>query len=545
MALLKNKSKRMQMKKLLIYTGLASIMITGCTKNFDSINTNPTAATPANMDPNYFLSQIQWDFVDATAGYQGPILFQDGWVQIFASTSSGSANYHSNDDKYVASSNTLDYQGRTWNQEYHAASVAYEMKSLTDGKSQYTNLNAIASIMKVAALQKVTDIYGDIPYSQALQGKTSVLQPSYDGQQAIYTSMLSELDAAIAKLDATKDKPSSDQFYNGDITKWKKFGYSLMLKMAMRLTKADATTAQKYAEKAAAGGTFASNADNAVVMADNSKGFGSSNANALRVTDDLYQVRWSKTLIDWLVARNDPRLSIIAEVPLPGLKQNQSMATGDNNALDQKGMPNGYDLNGGATDISKSPGYTGGSGSGDDFTPLGKYSRPTQIYRNQSGPLYVLTYAETELLLAEAAVRGWNVGGTAASHYANGVSGALQSLSAYGSGATIDPASANSYATANPLDISSTANSLKAINEQIWATTGVQLNFVEAWSNWRRSGYPVLTPVNYSGNFSGGTIPRRQPYPATEASTNPNGYKAAVSALSGGDVWTSKVWWDK
>jgi hypothetical protein len=157
----------------------------------------------------------------------------------------------------------------------------------------------------------------------------------------------------------------------------------------------------------------------------------------------------------------------------------------------------------------------------------------------------VLTYAETELLLAEAAVRGWNVGGTAASHYKNGVSAALQSLSAYGSDATISATIADAYATANPLDVSSTANSLKAINEQIWATTGIQLNFLEAWSNWRRSGYPVLTPVNYTGNFSNGTIPRRQPYPATEASTNPNSYKTAVSGLSGGDVWTSKVWWDK
>ena len=533
------------MKKLLIYTGLASMMITGCTKNFDEVNTNPTAATPANMDPNYFLSQIQWDFVDGTAGYQGPILFQDGWVQIFASTSSGSANYHSNEDKYVASSNTLDYQGRTWNQEYHSASVAYEMKTITDGKSQYTNLNAIATIMKVMALQKITDIYGDIPYSQALQGKTAVTQPAYDGQQAIYTSMLTELSAAVAQLDATKDKPTSDQFYNGDITKWKKLGYSVMLKVAMRLTKADPATAKTYAEKAAAGGTFASNADNAIVLADNAKGFGNGNANALRVTDDLYQVRWSKTLIDWLTVKADPRLGVIAEVPIAGLKENSSMDAGDNTPANQKGLPNGYDLNGGATDVSKAPGYAGTTGTGADATELGKYSRPRGFYRNQSGPLYVLTYAETELLLAEAAVRGWNVGGTAASHYKNGVSGALQSLSAYGSDATISATIADAYATANPLDVSSTANSLKAINEQIWAATGIQLNFVEAWSNWRRSGYPVLTPVNYTGNFSNGTIPRRQPYPATEASTNPSSYKAAVSGLSNGDVWTSKVWWDK
>ena len=71
------------------------------------------------------------------------------------------------------------------------------------------------------------------------------------------------------------------------------------------------------------------------------------------------------------------------------------------------------------------------------------------------------------------------------------------------------------------------------------------LNFVEAWNNWKRSGYPVLIPVNYAGNFSNGTIPRRQTYPASEATLNPEGYKAALGSLSGGDTWTGRVWWDK
>ncbi len=71
------------------------------------------------------------------------------------------------------------------------------------------------------------------------------------------------------------------------------------------------------------------------------------------------------------------------------------------------------------------------------------------------------------------------------------------------------------------------AASLKQINEQYWATTGILWNFVEAWNNWRRSGYPVLTPVNYTGNFSNGTIPRRQLYPTTEPTANPVNYRAA------------------
>ena len=83
------------------------------------------------------------------------------------------------------------------------------------------------------------------------------------------------------------------------------------------------------------------------------------------------------------------------------------------------------------------------------------------------------------------------------------------------------------------------------INTQYWATTGILWNFGEAWNNWKRSGYPVLTAVNYPGNFSGGEIPRRQPYPSGESTSNPEGYKNGVSDLPGGDTWSSKVWWDQ
>ena len=189
----------------------------------------------------------------------------------------------------------------------------------------------------------------------------------------------------------------------------------------------------------------------------------------------------------------------------PGLAANQnSSLTGDNTFANQAGLPNGWDMNGGTTDISLSPGYPGGTGSGADFTPIGKYSRPrTSVYTDLNSAQFILTYAETELLLAEAAVRGWSVGATAAAHYKNGVSAALQSLATLSANAAISAATADAYATANPLNVSSTAASLKMINEQYWATTGILMNFVEAWNNWRRSGYPVLTPVVYAGNFSG------------------------------------------
>ena len=535
------------MKKIFIYATVAiAFSMAGCDKDFDAINTDPTKASPASFNPNYFLSNSQWNYLDGTMGYNGPTLFQSGWIQIMASTSSGGANYYSNMDKYVPSGNTNDYQGRSWNSCYKSASLAYEIVKLTSSNPDLVNLTGVAQIMKILNISYITDMYGDCPYSQALQAKTGVTLPVYDSQDALYKSMLSDLDAAVSSLNDAKAKPTSDLFpYKGDISKWRKFGYSLMLRMAMRLTKADAATAKTYAEKAAAGGTFASNDDDAYIICDNTNGYKNDYARDLTTAADFYQVRWSKTFIDYLKASNDPRLGVIAEVPKPGVTANQTVGlAGDSDPLVQLGLPNGYDLNAGATDISTSPGYPGPTGSGSDASPIGKYSRPkTTIYGNLNAPVYILTYAQTELLLAEASVRGFNVGSTAAIHYNNGVVGAMLSLAPYG--AVISSSTATAFAAAHPLDVSSVSASLKMINEQYWATSGSQLNFTDAWNNWKRSGFPALTPVVYSGNFSGGVIPRRQPYPTTEGTRNGANYKTAVSSLSNGDTWSSKVWWDK
>lgn len=531
-------------KKLIALACLLGATQLSCTENLDLLNTDPTKASSATFDPNLLLPSAQYENVNGVAGYNGPILFQSMWVQILASTTSGAANYYSNADKYVISGNTSDYQQRTWNINYKAASYAYEMEQLTKGNANLVNLNSIAIIMQAQALSTIADTYGDIPYTQALMAKSGTTLPVYDSQESVYKSLLTRLETATAALNASSPIATNDAYpYKGNVAQWKKFGYSLMLKLAMRLTKADAGTAKTYAEKAAAAGVFSSVSDDAYVLTDDSKGFTNSNGQALTTLADIYQVRWSKTLIDYLKATNDPRLSKVAEVPAAGLAANQT-AEGTSNSTPsaQLGLPNGYDLNGGATDISKSPNYPGATGSGADVTPIGKYSRPTNIYRNRSAPLFVLTYAEVELLLAEAATRGFNVGGTAAQHYKNGVVAGIQSLAKFGAGGTIDATTATTYADANPLVA---ANALKQINEQYWATTGLLMNFSEAWNNWKRSGFPVLTPVNYVGNFSGGQIPRRQPYPTGEGALNTANYQAAAAKLSGGDNWVSRVWWDK
>ncbi len=528
-------------------SSLFLLTLGGCTKNFTAINTDPTNASASVFDPNLLLPTAEYNYFYANQGYSAPILFQSMWTQIFASAEFPS--YYSNGDKYVASSNILTYDASIWNDAYTAAGYAYTCQQLIKSKkdTSLNNLNGIALIVQLLNLELVTDTYGDCPYSQALEGASGVAEPVYDAQKTIYLSMLSKLDSVLPTLNPGGTAPTNDVIYFGNVAEWQKFGYSLMLRMAMRLTNADPADAQTYVEKAYAGGVFGSNADNAYFTFDHADNYSNGNSSALQTQEDYSEVRWGQQLISYLKTTNDPRLSVIAEVPQPGLTNaaNESLA-GNSTASAQDGMPNGYDENGGSTDISNAPGYPGGTGTGGDFNPTGNYSRPTSaLYLSLNTPGFILTYAQTELLLAEAAARGWSVGASASTHYANGLAAAMTTLGRLNGTTPISAATATAYATANPLDVSSQANSLAMINTQYWVLEGTLFDFSEAWSNWRRSGYPVLTPVNYPGNFTNGVIPRREIYPSSEPSTNPGNYKSAVSNLSGGDSWTSHVWWDQ
>ncbi|MBJ6142275.1 SusD/RagB family nutrient-binding outer membrane lipoprotein [Hymenobacter sp. BT559] len=531
------------MRKTVIYAALtaATLFSTSCSEKYlDDVNTNPNAASAANLNPNYLLTDGQLTF--ANTGY-GELLYPAPAIQALAST----FNYYGNGDKYTNSGGFTGYQALLFNQGYTALSRLQQAITVANaqGASRYTNVIAISNIMKIMIFQRITDAYGDIPFSQAVMASQGITTPQYDKQQDIYPALLTQLDAAITSLDAAGAKASGDLLYGGDVAQWKKLGYSLMVRVAMRMTKANPTLAKTYTEKAAAAGTMTSYTDNAVVRGDIAFGdTQNATTNALLTTDDFREVKWSKTLIDYLRTTNDPRLGAIAEIPAAGAAGNANQAlVGDNTPALQRGLPNGYDLTGGTYDIRKRSDYPGGTGTGADVAPLGNYSRPrVAVYIQRAAPNFLLTYAETELLLAEAANRGWSVGANAATHYANGVRGAMQSLSQFGTAGAINQGTIDAFVLANPLGAT---NQLKQINEQYWLETSTTFNFIEGWNNWRRSGYPELTPVNYPGNVTGGTIPRRLIYPVTEVSNNPAGYASGVSSLTGGDLLTSRVWWDK
>ncbi|TSJ43749.1 SusD/RagB family nutrient-binding outer membrane lipoprotein [Mucilaginibacter corticis] len=534
------------MKKILKYTSLALagvLFTTGCRKDFQKINTNPSTYNQSTFDPNYLLTAAQ-------LGYSGSADFSyDTWRAnlIYCSTMmqgfSTVISYWAGDKYILNAGYTAAYWGfaggpPTGGDGAYAEQVKpiVDVVQSTDGKAQYKNLHQIARIMKALIFERITDLYGDVPYSQAGLGYyDKTYFPVYDKQQAIYTDLLKEVSDATTQLDPAADKPTGDKYYKGDIPSWKKFGNTLLLRIAMRLSKVDPATAKTYVQKAI-GNTMASNADDAAFFGDAGGGRTTVNRNSQILLGDggqeNYYTRWSKTFIDFLKNNNDPRLSKIAVTNLYVDDATKTQNTAANSsAAAQKGMPNGKDLSGvAAQDVRQDP----------SFTKFTDYSSPAPALIKRNGPTFVLTYAESELLWADAAER-FGLGGNAAQHYHDGVVNAMTYLSEYDPAAAVSSTDAEAYMTAHPYV---SANGLEMINTQYWALTNTMLDFYENWSNWRRSGFPVLTPVNYPGNNTGGTIPRRFPYPVTEAGSNTANYNAAHNSIEGGDVLTSRVWWD-
>jgi hypothetical protein len=166
--------------------------------------------------------------------------------------------------------------------------------------------------------------------------------------------------------------------------------------------------------------------------------------------------------------------------------------------------------------------------------------QPSKLITEFSAPFVHMTYAEVELLLAEAAQRGWNVqGGTAQSHFEAGLEAAVRQWSLFGV-KEFDEAAIATFKSSNPLQA---GQELQQINTQLWV-----LHFMdplETWANWRRTGFPNITFNTYPGNTTDGKVPRRMEYPLEEQVKNAANYTEALNRMGGTDSWLNRVWWDK
>jgi hypothetical protein len=387
---------------------------------------------------------------------------------------------------------------------------------------------------------QLTDVAGDIPYSEALKGESGSLTPKYDTQKDIYLNMFKELDEAASSFDATKPNfGAADLFYKGDVTKWKKFAYTLMLRLAMRLTKVDAALAQTWVQKAIAGGLILLDADIAKISYANiTNGMNNKVRNSLlngnylnpQDVDNVEGGKYAATFIDKLKATNDPRLPVISVVWVKPAGASAYIA--DNSPAIQKGMVSGS--------LNTKP------------TNFEIYSEPSPLVLNVAAPIIILGPAESYLLLAEAALRGWYTGSTAKAAYENGVRAGMTQWAQYPAVApssnVITTAQTDAYLAANPYMSAGTfEQQFQQISDQKWIS--LFGDDYEVYANWRRTGYPILTPVNYPGNVTGGKMFRRFSIPLSENLLNQANYLEALKrqgfSESTGDNLLTRVWWDK
>ncbi|GAO43692.1 SusD/RagB family nutrient-binding outer membrane lipoprotein [Flavihumibacter petaseus] len=514
--------------KFIFTASLAGVlMVAGCTKDFESLNTDRNAVTSEVYIPVYNLTRAQLEYTgNSDFSYETwrvNIIYCGMMMQQLANTSWYAGDKYLQNDGWASSYFDVAYRDQV--------KYVSDLIEITKDNPLYANLHQIGRIIRVMIMHRITDLYGDVPYSQAGRGYYDrVFTPLYDTQEAIYDDMLKELESAAAALDPAGDQPGpGDLIYKGHeqtIEKYKKLAYSLMLRLGMRLTRAKPDAARAWVEKAAAGGVILSNTDNAFILHDESGGRSTVNRNSNILAGEWSattngEVFISQTFVDFMKDNNDPRLQWIGKVK----------STGSSALADQIGMPNGYDQNGTATDIKNAPDFP------DD---INNYTTiRADILLSLSGPTFLVTAAQSNLLLAEAAQLGWSVGGDAATYYRNGVKASMQQLVQYNTSAVITDAQADAYLTAHPYD---GANGVEQISTQYWAANF--LDWYETFANWRRTGYPELVPVNYIGNATGGQIPRRMVYPSAEASANGQNLQEAISR-QGANTMTTKVWWDK
>ncbi|NTS42625.1 SusD/RagB family nutrient-binding outer membrane lipoprotein [Flavisolibacter sp. BT320] len=512
------------MKKILNYSLLVCLMTASvaCDKGFDDLNQNKTS--PTRVDPALLLNTavINASFPVKT------LIFDVGIVQQMVSPNGGvlaGANFNQ-DSRDVT-------MAPLW-AGYYQNVVKYtnDVIALTKDVPAKSNLYNMARIFQAYAFMVLTDEYGDIPYSEAGGGYfTQTFFPKYDAQQDIYNKLIQELTEASAALNASGTIETADVFYAGNVDKWKKFGYSLLLRAGMRLSKADATKAQSTVQAAFAGGVILTNADNGVILHD--ANYTQPMGATLNGTEGA-NFYLAKPFVDHLKNTADPRLSAIAiryvgATSGPG----QTPAVGTTDPARQIGMP-----------IGKDNGTIVAAATADGLASFYDYS---QVDRRRMAkpfaPVFLVTAAQTNLLLAEARFRGWITAGTAAQYFQDGIKAHMDQMAAYDAASAVPGAARDTYLAANPL---AAGRELEQINTQYWIASF--LNGPEAFANFRRSGFPTLTPNPYgqpsNPDVPNGTFIRRLTYPTSELSVNATNVNAAV-ARQGADKLSTRVWWDK
>jgi hypothetical protein len=489
--------KKLNLKYSTLMISAVLLLSSGCKKNLD-INVDPNNPRVENATPEVLFPSATM----STAGTVGGQLTVLGgiWSQYY--TQANASNQYKTIDSYNLTRNDLQIG---YTELFSGALNDYQLtltKAKESGDARYT---LMATVMKAYAYQVLVDLYDKVPYSEAFQGAAN-LQPKFDDGDFIYTSLLAEIDAALAQdytstaLNATQKK--TDFLFGGDMSKWAQFANTLKLKMYLRMVNAKPAQAQAgIAKLYADGANFLTTSAGIATWEgtpDNSNPFYENNIRRLNSTTNL---RASVTLVSYLNENNDPRVNkYFGSSPI-------AMHQGD------------Y-----AATAAEQP----------------TYANASVFVQSANDPVWFITAAESYFMQAEALERYFGGSGAQAA-YNNGLAAAFAQTSV-----TLTPALQANYAypTAGTLE-----DKIEAIVTQKWASFP-GTHDLEGFFEQQRTGYPKMSAVYstdedyipgqlvYSKNgVTGGLFPRRLVYPAAARDRNKN-TPAEVPI-------TTKVWWAK
>lgn len=481
-------------------------VFSSCTNDFEEVNRNPNAAEIVTAD--LLLTGIERDMIGTMLG--------EAWGIGNVVIQHTAKNQFVNEDRYL-----WGELNSVWNAVFDNMRDVQAMIDLAE-KNGDSNYRGVALILRSWMFSLATDCYGDIPYSEAIQAKSGgVYYPKYDSQEDVYNGILADLEEANTLL-ASALNVKGDLIYGGDVSKWRKLANGLRVRYLMRISdqvdvsdELESIVSNPTANPLFEGGAENWNKDNAVYtfLANSPDQFP---LFSTRI-GSFNEFRASKTMMDKLLALNDNRYKIFFR-PTPETEATSS--TADDVYV---GIPNGLDDVGALT-------YNGGP----QFQ-----SRIGSLFYEQANTLVgltiakgvIMTYAELQFTLAEAREKGLIATGDPATYYSNGINA---SFSFYG--ITPDP----TYFTQTDVQYTGTLEEkLSKIGTQKWISFYFQ--GLEAWFDWRRTGYPALTPS--VSNQNDDRIPVRFIYPIIEQSLN-GPSRAGALARQGEDDINTKVWWD-
>jgi hypothetical protein len=484
---------------------LAIVLLAGCTKNFQDLNNDPNR--PKAVTPGVMLGQLQYKMVNTSIG--GARNFMHELMQMTAPRISADGNgVH----RYVV---TAGSGSGFWTGMYGYMTDVNDIYNISDGLKE-NNYKAIALVYKCWGYSILTDLFGDLPYSQATQAASGNVKPAFDTQKSIYTQILKDLATANDLFDDSKALTyGGDQLYaanaltgtkNTGIQKWKKLCNSLRLRLLLRISKRDAemdvqTQIKAILADAVKYPVFGSNADEAIFKYPGTYPYYNPYYNA-RTLDWRQGDYFTSFFIDKMNTDNDPRRAVWAtQVKVNGVNVYQ-------------GIGSGYPTNVSYV-VDANSSYSDGLKT---LPQLG----------------VMMSWAEVEFMKAELALKGYNTGKTPQAHYEAGIGASMVQW-----GITL-PAG---YLT-QPGVAWKTAGTADDQLQQIMLQKYYALFFTDyqAWFEKNRTGYPVLP--RGTGIPAANKFPMRMPYPTYLQSLNPDNLAAAVQVM-GGDNSDVKTWWEK